>query len=105
MLSAVDGQDFTQAAASALGQTCFPSNFGSKCRREKGLKSIQQDKCNNKGVAFKGTLNTKVIRSTRFKSNKKGEGEGGNLFQTTQRQMRQKADTELKKWSTDMDDI
>lgn len=67
MLSAVDGQDFTQAVASALGQTCFPSNFGSKCQRERGLNSIQQDKCNNKGVAFKGTLNIKVIRSTRLR--------------------------------------
>lgn len=98
MLSAADGQDFTQAAASALGQTCFPSNLGSKCRREKGLNSNQQDKYNNKGVAFKGTLNIKLVRSIRPKSNKKGEGkkkkkkkgegegEKGNLFPTIQRE-------------------
>lgn len=101
MMSAADCRNFTQAPDFLSIQLRL------KMSKEKGALRGATNKISTtiKGVAFKGTLNIKLIRSTSSKSNKKGDGEKGNLFQTIQRQMRQKADTELKKWSIDINDI
>ena len=65
------------------GRPAFHPTSVQNIEGKKGLNSNQQDKYKNKEVAFKGTLNIKLVRFTRPKSNK--QGEKGNLFQTIQR--------------------